>query len=475
MKKKLLLTYPNQKWLKCDLVTTWKNPPGTLCLLGAMVKNIVDVKIIDTNFYDLSKEEFRAEVKNYAPDYVGISVLTSEYADILDVAADIVKNIDKSILTIAGGVHVTTNYLNVMRNMDIDYACRGEGENLLRELLLHLMGKRELPKKGLIYRDAEKNIRVQDQVWFEDLTKLPLPDYSLVNFEDYIWKQARVGPSGFPELPGTYIQATRGCPSQCSFCQVNVISGLKIRCREPKDVISELIFLKKNYGLKSFVFIDDNLFLTGKKAKHLLREMIKSKLDLRWQCGSVALNALDEEMVDLMKQSGCEVVGVAIESGCERVLREIVRKRIQKLKEIPQLIKMIKSRGITVRASFIIGFPGETWEEIRETIRFAEICNADYVKIFAAVPLRGTQLWDMAISSNAMNLDSDKFSVEWRYSQIKSDEWTSKDISILRVYEWDRINFSPDRIKAVAKMWGCSIEELSEIRKKTRDSLEFPM
>jgi radical SAM superfamily enzyme YgiQ (UPF0313 family) len=150
-----------------------------------------------------------------------------------------------------------------------------------------------------------------------------------------------------------------------------------------------------------------------------------------------------------------------------------VKKPIKNLDEIPDKIAMIKSRGIPVRAAFIIGFPGETWEEIRETIRFAENCNADYIKIFVAVPLPGTQLWDLAQSLNALYQGDGEYSIDWRHSKILSDEWTTRDVSILRAYEWDRINFAADRIEKTADLWGCSIEELKEVRKKTRDALEL--
>ena len=62
--------------------------------------------------------------------------------------------------------------------------------------------------------------------------------------------------------------------------------------------------------------------------------------------------------------------------------------------------------------------------------------------------------------------------VDWRFSQLKSDEWTSKDVSALRVYEWDRINFAPDRIERTAEIWGCSVEELQRIRRETRNALQ---
>jgi radical SAM superfamily enzyme YgiQ (UPF0313 family) len=258
----------------------------------------------------------------------------------------------------------------------------------------------------------------------------------------------------------------------CTFCQVEHISGKNIRLRNPIDVVKELRFLKINYGIRSIIFSDDNLNMNKNHAMRLFREMIDTKLDLKWQ-GCLLLDALDDKLLDLAKESGCMSLGVSIESGTKRVLREIVKKPIKNLDEVPDKIAMIKSRGIHVRAAFIIGFPGETWEEIRETIRFAENCNADYIKIFVAVPLPGTRLWDMSQSLNPHEFDEMEYSVDWRYSKILSNEWTTKDVSILRAYEWDRINFAPDRIEKTADLWGCSIEELKEVRKKTRDALDL--
>ena len=102
-KKRLLLVYPNQRWLKTDVVTTWNLDPRLLCALGAMVIDIVNVKILDAQKYDLSRKQFKKEIEDHRPDYVGISVLTSEYGEILNIAADIVKSVDDNIIVSTTG------------------------------------------------------------------------------------------------------------------------------------------------------------------------------------------------------------------------------------------------------------------------------------------------------------------------------------------------------------------------------------
>jgi len=468
--KKLLLTYPNQLWQKFDIVTTWVLNPATLCGLAAMVKDIVDIKVLDANYYNLTKEQFEAEIRSFQPDYVGISVLTSEYGETLDVAASIVKKISKDIVVLAGGVHPTIEFEAIIKNPDIDYVCRGEGEYALREMLLYLEGKGERPKEGWILRTAD-GVEAQHQTIIEDLRKLPWPDFSYIKLEDYLYTEHRKGPQRPPAMPYYRLRITRGCPFRCSFCQVESINGLKIRTRDPEDVVNEIVYYKEKYGLKALVFDDDNL--NGAKAffKKVLQHMIAREVNLPWQIIAFAVWLLDDEMLDLMARAGCTQINVAIESGNQRVLKEIVQKPI-KLDNIPTLIKKVKAKGITVLANFIVGFPGETWDEIRETVRYAEYCDADYVKIFVAVPLKNTKMWEMAEKLDAFEIDPTEIVVDWRNGQLRSDEWGGKDVSVLRTYEWDRINFStPEKRKKVAEIWGLSVEEMNKIRQDTRNAL----
>jgi radical SAM superfamily enzyme YgiQ (UPF0313 family) len=472
MKKKLVLVYPNQRWLKDDIVTTWRLDPRTLAVIAAVVRDVVDVEILDANVDNLSPEKFREALALRQPDYVGISLLTTEYASILYQAADLVKNIDPSIVVIAGGVHVTLHYDEAIGHSSIDYCCRGEGEHVLRELLLHLQGKGPLPRVGLVYRDGGCVV-VQEKAVVEDLAALPWPAYDLMDFQRYCETDARQGANRFPELPGMAMLISRGCPYHCSFCQVASISGRQARVRNPADVVKEIQFVKDRYGIRSITFFDDNFFVPVKPMKEFLRRMVQEKVDIKWQAAGAAIWVLDDEFLDLMQQSGCIGVTVALESGVERVLHDIVNKPIEHIDQMPEKIARIQQRGIWVAANFIIGLPGETWEEIRQTVRFAEVCGADYVKFYVAVPLHGTRLYEMAKEMGVLGGQDGQTSVGWRYGQILSNEWTPKDVSSLRVYEWDRINFSPDRIGKVCEIWGTTIEEINRIRKATRDSLVF--
>ncbi|MBI5741878.1 MAG: B12-binding domain-containing radical SAM protein [Nitrospirae bacterium] len=467
--KKLLLTYPNQRWHKTDVNTTWNLNPYTLCILAALVRDEVEVKILDAHFYNMTIGEFERLVREYGPDYIGISVMSTEYKNILDITADVVKKINPDIVVIAGGVHVTMEYENVMKNPDIDYAIRGEGEYVLRDLIRHLNGAGDFPAEGVVFRDNGA-VKAFPQVYIKDISELPWPDYGLIKLEDYLRTGPRHGPLRPPEYPYIRMSVTRGCPFGCSFCQVATISGRKVRTRSPEDVVNEMLFLKKKYGIKSIQFDDDNIIMDKHFLRRLLELMIEKRVDVKFIIGAFAVFLLNEEILDLLVKSGCVGLNVAIESGNKRVLREIVQKPVD-LDKAKLWIGKIREKGLFCIANFIIGFPGETWEEIRDTVHFAETCGADYIKIFVAVPLKGTRLWERAVEAGAIR-DNGSAKIDWRHSQISSDEWTAKDVSILRAYEWDRINFAtPEKRRRVAELWGMSEQELDKIRKETRDLL----
>ena len=466
----LVLAYPNQTWLKEDFQTNWNLNPSTLCLLGAMVEELVEVEIVDAQFYDMSIDEFVDSVAEKNPKYIGISVLSTEYKEVLHIAAASLKERMPDIVVIAGGVHVTIEHLDVMSDQNIDYAVVGDGEYVLRDLIQCLEGEGNLPSTGLVYRD-NGNLVVQERSVIADLDSLPMPNYELVCMEDYVSTGPRTGPQSPPELPYARLVITRGCPVGCSFCQVEAISGKRVRSPSAKKVVDKLILLRDRYGIRSFLIDDDNIVIKKVFFKEVLREIIRQDLGLSFNIGAFAIFKLDDEMLDLMVEAGCVGINVAIESGNQRVMDEIVLKPVN-LETVPPLIRKVHDAGLWVIANFIIGFPGESWDEIRETIDFAENCGADYVKFFIAVPLKGTKMWDMASDMGTIVHDEGSGVVDWRFSQITSDEWTSDDISILRAYEWDRINFaSPEKLKAMVKLWRVSEAELGALRKKTRDAV----
>jgi radical SAM superfamily enzyme YgiQ (UPF0313 family) len=461
---KIMLVYPNFKWSDWMRRTLWELHPYNLCLLSAMIDKKYDVKIVDASKDDLTEEKFAELIKIEKPDIVGISVLTNEYQGCGLIAAKTAKKVDKNIKIIMGGVNATSIPLSLIKDTNVDYVVVGEGEYVFKELCDYFNGDCELPKKGIVYKKNGEVIDTGRADFIENLDDLPLPSYHKVDFMKYADEIQRVGVDRARDLPYAHIVTSRGCPFDCCFCETDKLSGKKFRSRSPENVIAEIDFLIKNYGIKTLIFDDDNLLNDKERAKKLFRLMISRKL--KWM-SQLAIYKLDHEMVELMKESGCQYVNPSFESGVQRVLNEIINKPLN-LDHGKKMVQKLKQFGIDVAVNFVIGFPGETWLEIRQSLKFAEELGADYIKIFIATPLSNTRLYEVAKKQKQLVKDFSFEKHPWTDGCIETKDFRPQDLKILRAYEWDRINFSnPIKKKKVLEMMGVSEKVLDEIRQET--------
>lgn len=464
---RVTLVVPNFRWCDWDENTLWHFIPYNLCLLAAMIEDMGDVTILNAYESNMSEDEFTSALKKLEPDIVGITVLMDQYAPTGHNAARLAKSINKDILVIMGGVYATTNPKQAIEDSNIDYVVIGEGEYVIRELIGYFMEKNPLPEKGICYRLNGKVIDTGHSDFIQDLDAIPLPAYHLIDFEKYANSAHRKSVDSPRKYPYARILTSRGCPFRCVFCQVKSISGNKFRPRSAQNVLDEIQYLKDKYGINSIIFDDDNLFVYKQRAKEIFQGMIDRSLVMPWVSIGLAVFELDEELIKLMRASGCEYIAVAIESGTERVLKKIIRKPVN-FEHAKEMVHLAKKEGIYVVANFIVGFPTETWDEIRQTVKFAEDIDVNYAKLFAAIPLRNTKLWELCEKEGAFKKDFRESDVRWSTGQIETDEFSANDLTILRAYEWDRINFTnPEKRKRTAAMMGITEEELYEIRRRT--------
>jgi radical SAM superfamily enzyme YgiQ (UPF0313 family) len=432
-----------------------------------MVRDSNDVVIIDAYQADMSRQEFKDKIRNISPDLVGITVLMDEYAEAGHMCARLVKDVG-SITTVIGGVYATTNSEQVMEDINIDYAVLGEGEYVLKNLVGYLMGINTLPDKGVCFRNMNGEVvNTGHSEFINDLDNVPFPAYDLIDFDKYANDAHRRSVDAPRAYPYARILTSRGCPFNCVFCQVGQISGKRFRERSADNVLDEIHVLKDRYGIKSIIFDDDNLLFDRARVIKLFQGMIDRELIMPWVMIATAAFELDEELLKLMKASGCEYIDVAFETGTERVLKQIIDKPLN-FDYAKKMVKLAKDLGIFVTANFIVGFPTETWPEIRQTLKFAEEVDADYTKIFSPIPLRNTRLWQMCKENGYFKKGFDENNIKWSTGQIETEEFSADDLTILRAYEWDRINFTnPDKLAKTCKMMGITETEMDEARKNT--------
>jgi radical SAM superfamily enzyme YgiQ (UPF0313 family) len=470
--KKFVFLVPNTAWFNNRY---WHNFPYTLGLLSAvLIQEGYDVRIIDANVDNLDEESVREKIEEIKPDVVAVSAMTIMYAKSIHKSFELVKQVNKEIITVIGGIYPTLSSELVMKDKNIDYIISGEGEERLVDLLKAIEAGSGFDKiDGLSYRqnfDGEFIVNSAQRVLAE-LDAFPFPKYKIFEMEKYMnYGQKFTQNFQFRAFPYAETMTSRGCPYRCIFCSSNRLYGDKIRYRSVKNVLEEIDMLVKDYGVKEMIFVDDSFLQTKKRAVQIMQGLIDRQYNLLWKSNNLSIFLMDDEILELMKKSGCYQLSVSIESGHPNTLKRI-RKPVN-LERIKAVIEKIKKLDIELISNFVIGFPGETMDEIRETFRYAEEIDIDYVLFSIATPLPKTELYDMCKEYDCLPSD---FSFEnfdfygFGKGAITTDEFTPFELQALRAFEWDRINFKTnEKKKKIANMIGVTVEELDDWRKETR-------
>ena len=206
-----------------------------------------------------------------------------------------------------------------------------------------------------------------------------------------------------------------------------------------KNILAEMDELKK-MGIRELKFFDDNLTLDKQHAKLLFEGMIDRKFNFSWNTpNGIAAQTLDEELLYLMEKSGCYEVTLAIESGDEKVLKEVLKKPID-LKHTMKIAQLIKEYGMDTYGFFIIGFPQETKKQIYNTLRFMDKIKLDRISLFIANPLPGTQIYQECREKNYLRANVTGKSLDYFNSLFETPEFTSKFLEKTRRHWYWRYN-----------------------------------
>jgi len=414
--KVLLISPPAQSIVKQVVGAT--APPLGLAYLASIARDIgCDVRIMDSLAEDLTLREIRAKIKKFYPDLVGVTATTSMIYDAYDVAA-VAKEVNPNALVMIGGPHATFMASEVLQECKhIDVVVRGEGELTFRELLMKLMkGNRDFGEiLGITYR-VDNGVRENPpRPLIRNLDDVPLPAYDLLPMDRY-----RVG-----KLKFGAIITSRGCPYTCIFCSSSLQFGKKWRAHSAERVLEELRIMRYEYGRQEIEFLDDTFTLNKKRAIAIAEKIVEEGLDISWSASS-RVNTFSREVGSAMARAGSHTVYFGIESGSERTLK-FIDKRIT-TEQAMDATRAAKECGLRALGSFIIGFPYETEEDIRRTIKFSNRVGVDLAQFTIATPYPGTKLWDLAIKENLL------LTRNWR-------KFTTVDVVMKNLY------LTPEKIK----------------------------
>ncbi|MBN1353837.1 MAG: cobalamin-dependent protein [Candidatus Omnitrophica bacterium] len=345
--------------------------------------------------YGLSLDAIEEKIRAFEPDLVGISCrFSSEIYGCYDLAK-LVKKIDKNIVTVIGGLHPSYFAREILKKEPcMDYVILGEGEYRLANLISRLNAKENLELfDGIAFR-ADKDVILQSANRnIDDLDNLPLPARHLLPMDKYISINVPVAPYPLKRRVGI-IMTSRGCAYSCLFCASCNFFGHAFRARSIDNIMLEMKELVDNYGIEEFQFLDDNLTWDRQRAKKLFTRM-RDELDIVWCTpNGVMLSAIDEEMLSLMRQSGCYQLSFSVESASKRILREVINKPLD-LNIIEPLVRKAQRLGISLHGNFVIGFPDETPQELRETFRFMRKMRFNSVSVAIVDPIPGSRLYEL--------------------------------------------------------------------------------
>ncbi len=496
---------PNTRWHREGEGRYWNHIPYPEGILTAVLRrNGFTVNHIDANTNNYSERELFEQVEKKAGKVIGISALSVEYRDSVHKTMGIIKMAKPSSKTVLGGVYPSISPDIAKKDKNIDFIVISEGEKRLLKLMNCLKNNQPFNSvDGLHYKEnGEWHYNPRKVTGnTQDLNELPFPDYSDYNTDKlFNWSQKYTQNFQFRNLPMTIMMTSRGCVYKCTYCGAgkdgNPIND-GIKQRSPNNVLDEIEILVKEHGIREIIFVDDSLLLPPDRIIKILKGITKLReegVDLIWKSnnldlrhipmpGKVKVRGDDNDLLYWMKKSGCYQISISLESGSPETFKRM--KRPTNLVHAVQRLQEIRKYGFDeVASNFIIGMPGDTWNDILTTFEFADkMVNQDklldYALFSIATPLPGTEMFETAMNLNVIPKD---FKPENFYGfgkgVINTDEWTGEELQVKRALEWDRINFPasrPEHHKKLAKMLGITMEELKIWRQETRKNAGVQM
>jgi anaerobic magnesium-protoporphyrin IX monomethyl ester cyclase len=396
-RKKILFIHPQgNNWLPGDQnisrVVNIMPPLGLLSLAAWLEKSGHLTDIHDCYAFPGLDDKIYAYLRAEQPDFIGFSTTTSSFVDGIRLAIKS-KEILPSVKIVFGGVHISALRDRLLRDFPIiDFGVVGEGEETLRELMES--NEENLHKiEGLIYRKQENvifNGFRQKQI---EMDMLPFPAYEKLNgFPDSYLLPI----FSYPKAPNTTIITSRGCPYTCSYCDRSVFR-CTYRYNSPEYMLKYLTYLQQHFNIKHVNIYDDTFTLQRKRVIDFCKLKIESGLKMTFNCAARA-EQLDSEMLSMLKEAGCWMISLGIETGDPELLKRHrsylpSRSISNPLENIRATIKLIKKQGIRVKGLFMLGLPGETEESIRNSMNYVFSLPLDDFNLSKLTPFPGAPIY----------------------------------------------------------------------------------
>ncbi len=344
---------------------------GILYLAAVLEKEGFEVSVLPSHVLGMEEADVIGEVEGYKPDLVGVTCTTENRFESFRLVTRM-KEACPETLTIIGGPHPTHTAQDCLANLpNLDMVARGEGESTLFELMQALKAggeERDLRKiQGLSFRAQGGIVHNEKRTRVRDLDDFPMPARHLIPYEKYNFT---MDVPGIGPLPACNLMTTRGCPFTCTFCATPTNWGRTVRAHSVARVVDEIEHCQETYGSKAVWFYDDTFNVSRKRMYALCDEILERRLDIHWFC-EVRIDLLDERVLERMREAGLYYMGFGVESGCERIRKEVILKKFDRA-QARKIVDWSHKLGIITNPFYIFSHPTETWEDALETIDIME-------------------------------------------------------------------------------------------------------
>ncbi len=370
-------------------------PLGTAYILSYLKDKGHQVSLFDYTFNNSDKNCIAA-IKKVDPDLICFSIDSGKYRYAVNLAKKLKKH--SGALIVFGGPHPTVSPEETIKSPNVDIICIGEGEEALEELLEKMENNNEIyDTRNLWFKKGEEIIKNPVRPLIQDLDKLPFPDREIFDIERYL------------EITGSLqMSVGRGCPYRCTYCIHHIVQkiyggkGKYVRQRSVERVISEIRQLVNKYQDIDTIEFYDDIFTISKE--WILKFCKKYKEIGLPFCCDVRVETVDRDMLFAMKDAGCYKIAMGIETGNEKLRREVLNRNMTNQKII-EVVKIAKEAGLAVHVNNMIGIPYETKENYLETVKLNQTIKPDAIQSTMFQPYPGTALFKLCVEKGWVSKD----------------------------------------------------------------------
>jgi radical SAM superfamily enzyme YgiQ (UPF0313 family) len=362
-------------------------PLGILYISAYLEQHGYDNVIFDSTFSSFG--QLCSTIIKESPGVVGIYTNLMTKLNVLRLI-DFIKK-DESLRKtkiVLGGPEVRNHATNFLKH-GADFIVFGEGEQTMLELVQWLSGNLTIDVEeieGIAYKNGKGELHQnRERSKLRNLDELPLPNRLKVNLQLYFdaWKNKH-------GVSAISINTMRGCPYTCKWCS-RAVYGQSYRRRSAKNVVDEMEWIKQHYSVDSIWFVDDVFTISHKWLEEFVNELTIRNVAIPYECITRS-DRMNEDVIKKLKKSGCFRVWIGAESGSQKVI-DLMDRRVN-VAQVQEMIQLSKKHGLQAGTFIMVGYPGETKEDIYATVSHLKKADPDLFTITVAYPIKGTPLYE---------------------------------------------------------------------------------